>query len=153
MVFKRHAGIAHTLQHGIERAVEIDATAGIEPDGGFEPLADGVQRRKTDAEIGRQADQGDGVDAALPEVATEAGRCRMVVLEEGRIAVDIRAKSLADNELGLGPGKAGVEIRAEAALDTMVRPQSLFAVWHLDHREGLRARMAVGKARMAGGVP
>jgi len=112
MIFERHAGFMHALQHRLDRAVEVDAAAGIEPHRRLETLLHSVERRERDAEIGGEPNQGDRVDAAFLEVAAKAGRRLMVVLEEGRIAVDGRPEALADHQLGLGPGEPGMEIGA-----------------------------------------
>ena len=46
-----------------------------------------------------------------------------------------------------------MKIRAEAALDAVIRPQCLLAIGHGDRLERLAAGMAGRKARMAGRMP
>src|SRR5690606_2952803 len=106
-----------------------------------------------DAEIGGKAAQGDFPDPSLPQVTRQPGRRAVVVLEEGGIAVDIVTESFPDHEFCLGPGQSGMKVRADAALDAMVRPQRLRAIRHVNALKSLLAGMAGGKAGVSGRMP
>jgi hypothetical protein len=90
-VGERDAGAAHLGQRAVERAVEVDGPAGVDQHRRPEAEPRRVERRIGDAEVGGEPGEPDRLDPALAQVAGEAGRRRAVVLEEGRVAVDVRA--------------------------------------------------------------
>jgi hypothetical protein len=106
-----------------------------------------------DAEIGGETGHRQARDRPLIEIAAEAGRRDAVVLEEGRIAVDRGAESLADDQLRLGPDQLAVELGAGRALHAMVGPQRLLAIGHRDVGEGGTPLVAGGEAGMTPRVP
>ena len=76
----------------------------------------------------------------------------MVVFEEGRVAVDVTAKTLSQDEFGVGDREAGVEGCSGSVLEAVIGPECLGAVVDLDEFEGL---LGVGgcKGDVVGGVP
>ena len=57
----------------------------------------------------------------------------MIVLEERRVAVDFGVKAFADDHVGPGGVKGGVERGTFAPLNAVIGPQDLGAVGHVDH--------------------
>src|SRR6185295_15959030 len=84
-----------------ERALRIDAPAGVLDDQRLEALAPRIERAPRDAEVGREAGEERAFEAALPEIAAEAGLRLAVRLDERRVAVDLTPVALAENELGV----------------------------------------------------
>ena len=76
-----------------------------------------------------------------------------VVLEEGGVGVDVAAEAFAQNELGAGELKRGMEVGSASSLDAMVGPQGLRAVAEFDLLKGLFAGMCRGEGVVVGSVP
>ena len=81
----------------------------------------------------------------------------MIVFEERRVAVDVAAKALAEDELGVGDGEIGMEFGAASTLNAVVRPEMLRAVGGFDGGldtiwKGLKA-VGAGEGDVAVGVP
>ncbi len=150
---QRHAGLAHRRQRGLDGAFQIDAARRVEQDFGLVAQPRGIHRRKVDAEIQRQPAERHALDPAALQVAVQPGRRRLVVLEEGRIAVDVGAEPLAHDHLGRRVQQIRVEGRALGPLHAMVRPEHLRAIGHVDGLEGRLAGMAGGEGGMPGRMP
>ena len=73
-----------------ERALPVDAAAGVEHECRGETRLGRVERRVKHAEIGRQTAQGHALQTALLEIGGETGRGAPVVLAKGRIEIDRR---------------------------------------------------------------
>ena len=83
------------LARGGDRSVHVDAAAGILDHDRGEALPVRVLGRVANAEIERQAGEKHARQPALAQIAGEAGRRRLVVLEKRRIGIDGAAESLA----------------------------------------------------------
>src|SRR6266851_1562823 len=146
-------GLFHLGPGSGERAVGIDAAAGILDDVGGEALFAGVERGEADAEISRQTGDKNTLEAALLQIAAQPGRGLAVGLVEGRIAVDILAIALTDDEFGLRDCQVLAELRARRSLYAMVRPQHLLAVGQVNDVKRFGARMRGGERDVALRVP
>src|SRR4051812_32627663 len=82
------AGLVHVEAGLGERALRVDATAGVLDYIDVEAGAAAVDRAPGDAEVGRQSGHEDRRDAALLQVAGKPGVGLLVGFEEGRVAVD-----------------------------------------------------------------
>src|SRR5258708_3685971 len=82
------AGLRHGLPGAGQRAVGVDAAAGILDHGRLEAELARVDRAPGDAEIGRQPGQEHALEAALLQIGAQP-RLRLVGLEERRVAVDL----------------------------------------------------------------
>ena len=133
--------------------VHVDAAAGILDHDHAEALLAGVLGGIADAEIVGEAGDEDAVEAALAEIADEAGRGALVVLEESGVGVDVRVVALADDQLRVGDVEIAAELRSGRALDAVVRPQDLAAVGQLDRLVGLAAGIGRGEGVVPGGMP
>jgi hypothetical protein len=123
-----------------QRAIQVDRPAGGQVHRDHEAQPRGIQRRPGDAEIRGQPHQRHRGDPAAAQIALQPGGRGLVVLEEGRVAVDPRPGTPC---AGSGPPHrcaARMKRRARAALHAMRGPQHLRAVLHLGHRR--RARLA-----------
>src|SRR5437867_3002213 len=96
-------------------------------------------------EIEGEADADDLGEPALLEIAIEPGRRLVIVLEEGRIAVDRPVVTFPHDEFGMGNVEIPVKGGTLGILNAMVGPQRLGSIWHLDLREGLLPRMTRGE--------
>jgi hypothetical protein len=114
----------------------------------------GGQGGEADAEVVGEAGEEEAGEAPFVEIASEAGGGRAVVFGEGGVAVDVVAEALAEDELGVGDGKARVEFGAAGALDAVVGPEGLGAVGGVDGvGKGLLAGVGAGEGDVAAGVP
>jgi hypothetical protein len=111
---------------------KVDGVGEVFEDEGFEAEAGGREGGEADAEVVGEAGEEETREAALAEIAGEAGGGCAVVFGEGGIAVDVFAKAFAEDELGVGDGEIGVEFGTESALDAVVGPEVLGAVGGLD---------------------
>ena len=71
-----------------------------------------VEGGETDAEVVGQAGEEEALEAALAEVASQAGWSGVVVFEEGGVAVDVAAETFAEDQFGVGDVECRVEGRA-----------------------------------------
>ena len=93
------------------------------------------------------------MQTTFAQIAGEARGGMPVIFIESGVGIDFGAKALADHDfrpLGL---QLRMERRARRALDTMIRPQRLLAIGHLDRFKRPRARMRGGKGAVALWVP
>src|ERR1019366_6256986 len=105
------------------------------------------------AEVVGEAAEEEAPQTAFAKVAGEAGGCEVVVLQKGRVRIDVRAETLAQNQFGVRDGERGMERGAKAVLDAMVRPQRLPAVGRCYRLVGLCAGVRAGKGDVALRVP
>ena len=95
------AGLGHVGPGLGERALGVDAAAGVFDDVGFKARLARIERGPCDAEIGGEARHEQPLDLARLQVGGEPGRGLAVGLGEGRVAVDVLVKALADDETGM----------------------------------------------------
>ena len=138
---------------GIDGAGESDGAGGVFDDQGFEAELLAVNGGEADAEVVGQTAEEKAVEAALAEVAGEAGGRFMVVFEEGGVTVDVLPEALSQNEFHMGDIERGVERGAFGVLETVVGPEGLSAVGNGYRLERLGARMGGCEGDVAGGVP
>src|SRR6478672_463959 len=98
-----------------DRAVEVDAAAGVLDHGNFEPRLARILSGKADAEIERQAGDENSLQLALAQIAEQTGRRLVVVLEQRRIGIDPAAETLADHEVRAGDLELPMEFGAGCA--------------------------------------
>ncbi len=77
----------------------------------------------------------------------------MIVLDEGRIRIDLAAEPLADDQLGMRDVEVVAELGAGRTLDAMVRPQDLRAVGDVDQLERLAAGVVRSERLVVRRVP
>ena len=82
-------------------AIDIDAAAGILDHHHVEALAARIFGRIAHAEIEGEAGQEDPPEAALAQIAGEAGMGLAIVFVERRIGIDVAMIALAQNQLGV----------------------------------------------------
>src|SRR5689334_21788568 len=108
----------------VDRAVHVDAAAGVLDDDCLQALAASVFRRVTHAKIERETGEEHAPQPALAQITSEPGRGRAVVLIERRIGIDRATKALADHEGGVGNLQILAELRPGRALHAMIGPQT-----------------------------
>src|SRR5215471_2176571 len=123
------------------RIIEIDAAAGILDDDDPEPLACGVLRRITYAEIEGEAGEEYARETALAQVAGNTCRSRMIVFIERRVRIDCLAEALAHHQRRMRDIEGKMEIGARRFLDAMIRPQHLRSVGQSNRLERRAARV------------
>src|SRR3954453_7288416 len=96
-----HAGLGHIGPGFCERTLIVYAAAGVFPHIDLEARLARVERGPGHAEIRRQPRDEDALDLAPLQIAGETRRGLAIGFEEGRIAVDVLVKTLADDELGV----------------------------------------------------
>ena len=137
----------------VDAGGEIDGAGEVFEDVAFEAEAGAVDGGEADAEVVGEAAEEEAGEVALAEVAGETGRCRVVIFEKGRVAVDVGAEAFAEDELGLGDLEAGVDLGAGGVLDAVVGPEVLGAVGGFDGVERALAGVGAGEGDVAEGVP
>ena len=135
------------------RILDIDGAAGILEDERGEALPHRVDRGIADAEIEGEAGEEDALQAALAQISREPRLGLAVVLEEGRIGIDVGPEPLADDEGGIRHRQLVVELGAGRALHAVVRPQHLRAVGELHQIVRRGAGMDRGKGLVAVRMP
>ena len=104
------AGLGHVRPGLGQRALGVDAAAGVFDHIGLEAGLARIERGPGDAEIGRQAGHEQTLDLARLQIGGKSGRGLAVGLGEGRIAVDVLVESLANDRArpagSRGPSKA-----------------------------------------------
>ena len=83
------------------RSVQVDGAAGIADHDGRKSETACVESRVAYAVVVGQARKKDAREAALLQIAGQARPSGAVVLEEGRIGINLSTESFAQNELGL----------------------------------------------------
>ena len=108
--------LANSASMAGDRAVEVDGAAGVAHNERGETEAARVESGVADAIVIGKAGEKDARQLALAQIAGETGRCGAVILKEGRIGIDLRAKAFAQDQLGPRELERGMEIRAAACL-------------------------------------
>src|SRR5580658_3936565 len=103
-----------------DRAVDIDAAAGVLDHDRREAAAVGILGRVADAEVEGEAGEEDAGEATLPQIRGQAGRRRVVVLVKSRIGIDLAAKALAHDQLGLRRDEVVAEFGALRFLHAVI---------------------------------
>src|SRR5262249_10457366 len=86
-------------------------------------------------EIEREPRHEDSSQAPLAQITGKAGGGLAVVLVKGGVGIDLRAETLAQNELGVRNLQVIVELRTGGVLNAMIRPQDLLSVVDRDGLE------------------
>src|SRR6202022_5157258 len=73
--------------------------------------------------------------------------------KERRIGIDCGAESLADHQLRPPRHQLRVKGGARRALDTVIGPERLLAIWHADGLKRSGTRMRGGKGAVTGRMP
>src|SRR6478736_6339752 len=110
------AGLGHVGPGFCERALGVDAAAGVLDDIGFKAGLARVERAPRHAEVGGEAGEEYPLYLAGYQISGESRRGLAVSLGEGRIAVDVLVKTLADDEPGMRNRKILRQRRAVGAL-------------------------------------
>ena len=108
-----------------------------------------IDRGEADAEVIRQPAQKQPRQAALAQVARQPGRREMVVLEKRRVGIDIHAKALAQDQLGVWDREPRMQRGARGALHAVIRPERLRAIRRCDRAHMAAARDARWQTRCA----
>src|ERR1043166_4340172 len=117
-----HVEFRQPLSRRRDRAVHVDAAAGVLDHDRFKVLAARVLRRIAHAKIEREAGEEHALEPALAQITGKAGGRRAVVLIKGRIGIDRAAKALADHQRRVGNFHIFPELRARRALHAVIRP-------------------------------
>src|SRR5271169_938385 len=112
-----------------------------------------VLRRPPHAVIECQPAEENAAKAPLVKIARKPRARAAIVLEECRIGVDLAAKSLADDELGVGNVERWMKCRPLAPLHAMIGPKRLHAVGHSNALERLVPGVGRGEGAMIVGMP
>src|SRR5260221_6272378 len=96
------AGGIHRRPRLGERALGVDAAAGVLDDQCLEPLGARGQRAPRNAKVGREAGKENALQAALLEIATETGRGFLIRLNERRIDFDLAPVAIRVVEFVMG---------------------------------------------------
>lgn len=107
---KRHACRAHCLKHGLNRSVQIDATARIQKHLGLKPQLAGIKRRIGDTIVRGEPDKCHLAEATLVEIPAKPRRRLVIVFEKSRIGIHLPPKSFADYEFCLVAFKPGMKL-------------------------------------------
>ena len=152
-MFEPDAGVVHGRHSGIARSFQVDGSAGVGHDDCLKAVSGCVQRRELDAEIEGQSGDVDPCETTLAHETVQSGRSCAVIFIESGVGIDRKIIPLAHDQHGTGHVEASVELGALSRLDTMIWPQGLLAIGHLDRLEGLVPHMGRGKRAVPLGVP
>jgi hypothetical protein len=131
---------------------KVDGSSGVFDDDSFEAEVVAVDGGVADAEVIGEAAEEETFEAALTEIAREAGRGVVVVFEEGGVAVDVAAKAFAEDEFGVGDMQVWVEGCAFGVLDGVLGPEGLRTVRSMEELVVLLV-VGGGEGDVSGGVP
>src|SRR5262245_8287503 len=106
-----------------------------------------------DAKIGSEPNQKDALQAAIAQIARQPRRRTPVVFKKCRIGVDRGPETLAHDQLRPLGLKLRMEGRPRRALDTMIGPQGLLAIRHVDGLKRRGPRMRSGKGTVTRRMP
>ena len=125
---RRRRARAHLVERAVAVArLEVDGRDRVGQDVGLEAEPGGVERRRLDAVVGRQADDDDAGDGGGAQERLELGGDRLpadrVAHREARIAV-LAVGALADPRRVVGECQVRVELRAPRARHAMDRPDA-----------------------------
>src|SRR5262249_39105761 len=130
-----------------------DASTGVLDDQNSIAKPHSILSRPRDTEIGRKSGQEQALEAALTQPPIQPCCCAPVVLEEGRVAVDLLMKALANDHLHFGQVQIAMQRGVGAVLQCVVWPKHLRAVWHTDRIICLAPRVGTGEGAMTGRMP
>ena len=147
------AGFGEFGVDGGDGAVEVDGAAGVAQDECGKAEAARVESGVADTVVVGETGEEDASEIVLAQIVGKTSRRGAVILEEGRIGIDLRAEAFAQDQLGLRELERRMKLRAARALHAMRRPERLRAVRELDGFVGLFAGMRRGKGRMIGRMP
>lgn len=131
---------------------QVDGAGGVFNDEALESEGGAVDGGVTDAEVVGQSAEEQSLQAALAQIPCKAGRGEVVVLEEGRVGVDVATKAFAEDQLGVGNVECRMEASAGGILQAVFGPERLRAVRSLDGLEGLLV-MRGGEGDVLDGMP
>src|SRR5580704_16325174 len=123
------------------RAIQVDGAAGVAQNHRLKAKPPRIERGIADAEIVGQSNKKAAPEPALAQIAGQAGVRGAVVLKKRGVGIDLRAKSFAQNQLGLRQIECSVERGSGSALHAVRGPQSLRAVVQLNRIVRLFAGM------------
>ena len=132
---------------------EVDRASGVFEDDGFEAEVFAVDGGVADAEVVRYSAEEEAGEATFAEITGEAGGGKVIVFEEGGVAIDLFAEAFAEDEFGVRDLEGGVEVCAGGVLEAVIGPEGLGAVGSLDLLIGLGAGVGGGEGDVLGGVP
>ena len=135
------AGLGHVRPGFGQRALGVDAAAGVFDHIGLEAGLARIERGPGDAEIRGQSGDEQALQLAGLEIGGKSGRGFAVGLGESGIAVDVLVESLANDEFGLRNREVLRKRGAVGALHAVIGPQHLLAVCEIDGFERLFAGM------------
>ncbi len=138
---------------GARSAGQIDGPGEVLENYGLKAEAMRVERAETYAEVIGQTDEEEAREFAFPEVAREAGAGVLVVLYESGVAVDVFAEAFAEQELRVRDVESGGNGGTGGALDAVVRPEVLNAVWDFYRVRERVFAVGAGEADVVDGVP
>src|SRR6476660_7815968 len=105
------------------------------------------------AKIGGEPGKKDSPQAAVTQIACQTGRCTPVVFKKRRVRIDFGTEALPDCQLGPVNHEVRMKRRPGGALQAMIRPKRLLAIWHRDAFEGARAWMRFSERAVTCRVP
>lgn len=147
-----HAHLPHAVVCAFDRTGQGDCPAQVFDDDALEAELRSIHRGEPDAKVIREAAQKHAAKLPLAQVAGEPGRREVVIFEKRRIAVDLFAKTFAEQELGVRDVHR--ELRAAGALHAMVGPEMLRSLWRFGGvNERLLAWVRAGKRNVTLRVP
>jgi hypothetical protein len=152
---RENAGDAGCGERGVglgDGVRKVDGPSGVFNDDSFEAEVVAVDGGVADTEVIGEAAEEETFEAALMEIASEAGGGVVVVFEEGGVAVDVAAEAFAEDEFCMGDVQVWMEGCAFGVLDGVLGPEGLRAVGGL---EALVVLLVVGggEGDVLGGVP
>src|SRR5439155_11339717 len=136
-----HADGGHPCPGGVERARQIDGPASGLNKHGVEAEPACVHGGIVDAKIGGEPGQEDPPQAAVAQITRQTGRCAPVVFKKRRVRIDFATEAFPDYQLCPVDHEFRMKRRPGGALDAMIGPKGLLAIWHSDALEGARSRM------------
>ena len=131
---------------------KVDRACSVFDDVALEAESGAVDGGVPDAEVVGEAGEEEPFQAALAEIAGQAGGGEVVVFEKGGVAVDVAAEAFSQNELGVGDVESGVEVGSRGVLKAVLGPEGLGAVVDLGDFEGLLV-VGGGEGDVAVGMP
>jgi len=115
-----------------DRVWQIDRAAGIFDDEALKAQRCAVDCRETDAKVIGQTAKEEAIEVALVQVAGETGGGEVIVLQKGRVGIDVAAESFAENEFCLRKIERRMEGSAGRALDAVLGPERLRPIRGMD---------------------
>ena len=136
-----------------DRSIEIDRPASVANDLRFEPQPSRIQRRIPNAIVVSQSDQKNASQPSLAQISAEPSRRGPVIFKEGRVRIDVRSKTLAQNQLSLRKMKRRMKLRTPCPLNAVIGPERLRSVGKVDRLEMPLTLMHTGKRMVSRRMP